>query len=120
MRPQRRSFCGSVLIGRDSIWTDDGIGQHPPDCLGQIVAVIWRLFQQGEHGACACSVDQIDSTFLTDLHLATQGMPSHVIAITIGFYRAARAGEFANAGPALTDFLGNEPTDLRKVLADMM
>lgn len=55
-----------------------------------------------------------------EAHLAAQGMTSHVIAITIGFYRAARAGEFADAGPALTDLLGNEPTDLRKVLADMM
>lgn len=44
-------------------------------------------------------------------------MPPGVIAITLGMYRAARAGEFAAADPTLATLLGGKPTTLREVLA---
>lgn len=54
----------------------------------------------------------------TDLEtrLATQGMPPAVISITLGLYRAARAGEFGATSPTLAGLIGHEPTTLREVL----
>jgi hypothetical protein len=48
-----------------------------------------------------------------------QKVPPAVIAITLGMYQAARAGEFAAIDPALADVLGRSPTTLRAVLAGL-
>ncbi len=49
--------------------------------------------------------------------MADRGVPSGAIDITLGLYRAARAGEFAAVDPTLAILLGREPTTLRDLLA---
>jgi len=49
--------------------------------------------------------------------LAARGMSPAIIAITLGMYRAARAGEFAATDPTLANLIGREPITLREVLA---
>lgn len=51
--------------------------------------------------------------------LVAKAVPSAVIAITLGMYRAARAGEFAATDPTLAALIGREPKTLREVLASM-
>lgn len=45
-----------------------------------------------------------------------RGAPPAAIEITLGLFRAARAGEFAAVDPTLARLLGREPTPLRDVL----
>jgi NAD(P)H dehydrogenase (quinone) len=52
-----------------------------------------------------------------DQRMTASGLPPPVIAITLGMYRAARAGEFAAVDPTLATLLGRQPTTLRKMLA---
>lgn len=49
--------------------------------------------------------------------MAGRGTPSAVVDITLGMYRAARAGEFAAVDPTLAALLGRKPMSLRDVLA---
>jgi len=49
--------------------------------------------------------------------MANHGAPRAVIDITLGMYRAARAGEFAAVDPTLASLLGRAPIPLRDVLA---
>lgn len=49
--------------------------------------------------------------------LAARNLSPAIVAITLGFYRAARAGEFAATDPTLANLIGKEPTPLREVLA---
>ncbi len=49
--------------------------------------------------------------------MTANGVPRVVIDITLGMYRAARAGEFAAVDPTLASLLGQAPTSLRDVLA---
>ncbi len=49
--------------------------------------------------------------------MAAKGMPPAVIAMSLGMYRAARAGEFAAIDWTLGSLLGRDPTTLREVLA---
>lgn len=49
--------------------------------------------------------------------LAARQVPPVVIAITLGMYRAARAGAFAAVDPTLATLLGRAPIRLRDVLA---
>jgi NAD(P)H dehydrogenase (quinone) len=48
--------------------------------------------------------------------LSTRGLPASVVDITMGLYRAARAGEFAAVDPTLGEMLGRPPMRLRDVL----
>lgn len=48
--------------------------------------------------------------------MASKGMPPAVIAMSLGLYRAARAGEFAAVDPTLTSLLGRAPTTLREMM----
>ncbi|MHC2003005.1 NmrA family NAD(P)-binding protein [Methylobacterium sp. CM6241] len=63
---------------------------------------------------------RVERRTITDEAMAagmrTGGAPTAVIEITLGLYRAARAGEFANTDPTLANLLGRPPTDLRTVL----
>lgn len=45
-----------------------------------------------------------------------RGVPATTIDITLGLYRAARAGEFATVDPALAEILGRPPISVRDVL----
>ncbi len=49
--------------------------------------------------------------------MAERGVPSAVVEITLGLYRAARAREFEAVAPALATLIGRRPTGLRDVLA---
>ena len=48
--------------------------------------------------------------------MTARGASSAVTAITLGMYRAARAGEFKTVDPTLATLLGRQPTSLRQVL----
>ena len=49
--------------------------------------------------------------------LVAMGLPPRVVDISLGLYRAARAGEFAATDPLLAQLIGREPVTLREVLA---
>lgn len=49
--------------------------------------------------------------------MQAQGAPPPVVAITLGLFRAMRAGEFAAVDPTLASLLGSAPTSLRERLA---
>jgi len=49
--------------------------------------------------------------------LAAAGLPPAAVEITMGIYRAARAGEFAQTHPLLAELIGRPPVTLRDVLA---
>ncbi|MCP3064210.1 SDR family oxidoreductase [Myxococcus sp. K38C18041901] len=49
--------------------------------------------------------------------LEAAGMPSHVVAISLGLYRASRHGEFAAVDPTLSELLGRAPMNMRDVVA---
>ncbi|RDE07370.1 NAD(P)H-binding protein [Sphingomonas aracearum] len=101
-----------------AILTDEGRfdGPTPPltaseaPTLDDAAAMLSEL-----HGRCVVRQVAADDAFEADL--AFQGMPKPVVAITLGMYRAARAGEFAAVSPALGDLIGREPQSLRDVLA---
>lgn len=44
------------------------------------------------------------------------GMPEGAIAIMLGYFRAARAGEFDRPDPTLARLLGRDPVPMRDVL----
>ena len=48
--------------------------------------------------------------------LATTGMPPAVIKISLGLYRAARAGEFSRTDPTLATLIGRQPFTVRDML----
>lgn len=48
--------------------------------------------------------------------LKARGLPPAVATSVLGFYEAARAGEFAASDPTLTTWLGRPPTPVRAVL----
>ncbi|RKH18017.1 SDR family oxidoreductase [Corallococcus sp. CA047B] len=52
--------------------------------------------------------------------LAASGMPAHVIAISLGLYRASHDGEFAATDPTLEKLLGRAPTGMREVIAGQL
>lgn len=65
-----------------------------------------------------CQVErQVISDIEMEANLAARGMPPAVIAITLGMYRAAHAGEFAATDPTLAKLIGREPMTMREVLA---
>jgi uncharacterized protein YbjT (DUF2867 family) len=49
--------------------------------------------------------------------LEARGLPAAVTGIPLGFYRAARAGEFSQVDPTLERLLGRKPQTIRDVLA---
>lgn len=49
--------------------------------------------------------------------MADRGVPPGAVAVMLGLYRAARAGEFAAVDPTLAALLGRRPTPLSDVLA---
>lgn len=56
--------------------------------------------------------DEEQATFM-----ARRNLLPPAVAITLGLYRAARAGEFAAVDPTLATLIGREPMTLRAVLA---
>lgn len=52
-----------------------------------------------------------------EARMAAQGLPKAVIDISLGMYRASRAGEFSTVDPTLQQLLGRAPVPLRDVLA---
>ena len=64
---------------------------------------------------------RVDRLVVTDeeqeRRMAAHGVPPAVIAIMLGLYRAARAGEFAAVDPTLAALLGRKPTALRAALS---
>ncbi|RKG93061.1 NAD(P)H-binding protein, partial [Corallococcus terminator] len=52
--------------------------------------------------------------------LVAFGMPAHVVAISLGLYRASRDGEFAATDSTLRKLLGRAPTGMREVLAEQL
>lgn len=49
--------------------------------------------------------------------MARRGVPEPAIAIMMGLYRAARAGEFAAVDPTLANLIGREPMTVRAMLS---
>lgn len=49
--------------------------------------------------------------------LVASGMPVLRVSISLGLYRASRAGEFATVDPTLRELLGREPKSMREVIA---
>ncbi len=52
--------------------------------------------------------------------LKAAGVPEKIAKLTIGYYRASRAGEFAPTNPTLEKLIGRRPTPMRDVLAKML
>lgn len=52
-----------------------------------------------------------------EARLAARSLPPAIVAIALGLYRAARAGEFAASDPTLKTLIGRAPMTLREVLA---
>lgn len=52
--------------------------------------------------------------------LAALSMPPSVVRITLGFYQAARLGEFSATHPTLRELIGREPAALRDLLAGLV
>lgn len=50
--------------------------------------------------------------------LADRGVPPKVIPISLGYYRAARAGEFSHVENTLQEIIGRVPTTLKQVVQD--
>lgn len=53
-----------------------------------------------------------------EAQLVARNVPQSLIAISIGLFRAARAGEFAAVDPTLAKLLGRQPLTVAAVLAD--
>ncbi len=49
--------------------------------------------------------------------MATYGAPPHIVELTLGFYRASRAGEFSAVDPTLERLLDRRPIGMREVMA---
>ena len=49
--------------------------------------------------------------------LKARGLPEAALAIPLGFYRAARAGELSNVDSTLERLLGRKPQTIRDVIA---
>jgi NAD(P)H dehydrogenase (quinone) len=49
--------------------------------------------------------------------LKAAGMPEVAVSISLGLYRASRAGEFAAVDPTLQKLIGHAPADMREVIA---
>jgi len=52
--------------------------------------------------------------------LVARGVPPVVANIALGYYRAARAGEFAAVDPTLEQLIGRKPTSMRDVMAEKL
>lgn len=50
-------------------------------------------------------------------NLAKIGLPPVIVQISVGLYRAARAGEFSAVDPTLEKLIGRKPTTMRELLA---
>lgn len=50
-------------------------------------------------------------------HARENGIPEGAIAVMLGYFRAARAGEFDRVDPTLAQLLGRAPTRMREFLA---
>ena len=48
--------------------------------------------------------------------MRTRGLPESAVAFLMGYYLAARAGEFAETSPLLAQLLGREPQPMREVM----
>jgi len=55
-----------------------------------------------------------DEAFIEQLK--ARGLPEAVLAIPLGFYRAARAGEFSNVDSTLERLLGRKPQTIKDVI----
>ena len=53
-----------------------------------------------------------------DARMSRRGVPAGAVAMTLGLYRAARAGEFAAIDPTLARLLGRAPMSVRDVLSE--
>lgn len=53
-----------------------------------------------------------------EAQLVARNVPQSLIAISIGLFQAARAGEFAAVDPTLAKLLGRQPSTVAAVLAD--
>lgn len=64
---------------------------------------------------------EVRRTFVTDdeqrARMLARGVPAHVVAILLGFYRASREGEFAAVDPTLASLLRRPLATMRDVLA---
>ena len=50
--------------------------------------------------------------------IAARGLPPAVADIALGYFRAARAGEFAAVDPTLGRLIGRAPIPLRALIAE--
>lgn len=48
--------------------------------------------------------------------MSGRGVPEHIIAIALGFYKGARNGEFSRVDPTLETLLGRKPATMRDLL----
>lgn len=66
----------------------------------------------------------IRRTLLSDAELEANarraGVPDGAVAVMLGYYRAARAGEFAAVDPALGEILGRTPRSMRDHLREQL
>lgn len=52
--------------------------------------------------------------------LEEKGLPPAIVAISLGFYEAARQGEFSTVDPALERLLGRPPSRMRDLIAQQL
>lgn len=50
--------------------------------------------------------------------VAARGLPAGAAALVMGYFHAARAGEFAPADPTLAGLIGRKPTPMREVMRE--
>ena len=78
--------------------------------LGDVAAILADLHKTPIKREIISDDEQADS-------MAKRSVPPAAIELTLGLYRAARAGEFKVVDPTLAQLLGREPMTLREVLA---
>lgn len=78
--------------------------------LGDVAEMLTRLYGRPIVRRIATDEEHAAS-------MSRRGVPGGAIEMTLGLYRAARAGEFVTADPTLAKLLGHQPMALRDVLA---
>ena len=104
--------AAAVVLAEEGRWNGPtppltGAQALDPADLGQIASDLL-----GKH---------VDRKVLTDdamrAKLSARGLPDTIITISLGFYAASRASEFATVDPTLRQLLGRPPVAMRDLIA---
>ncbi len=109
---------GDLAAAAAQIMVEEGRfdGPTPPLTSGQALDLADAAeILSGLHGRAITR--KIVSDGDHEAHLAAAGLPPAAVALSLGLFRAARAGEFAATDPTLEALIGQAPAPLPDVLA---